>query len=148
PDSLFTVLQALQATFENIIIDGGSDLNENTVTYMDSSDKILLVLNPDLASMRDARQFIEVASILSYPKDKILLILYQAGRKGEIKSADIEDILKVDIFATIPADENMVFRSLNEGVPILLKKSRHPISRAIKKLAKDLVKARAVQKEA
>ncbi|HAF49230.1 MAG TPA: hypothetical protein DCL08_08355 [Anaerolineaceae bacterium] len=142
PESLFTVLQALQGTFENIIIDGGSNLNENSVTYMDSSDKILLVLNPELASMRDARQFLEVASTLSYPKDKILLILNQAGRKADIKSAEIEDILKVEIFSTIPADENIALSSLNEGVPILLKKSRHPISRAIKKLAKDLVKTR------
>jgi pilus assembly protein CpaE len=146
PESLFTVLQALQGTFENIMIDCGSNLNENTVTYMDASDKILLVLNPDLASMRDARQFLEVASTLSYPKDKILLILNQAGRKADIKSSEIEDILKVKIFGTIPADENMALTSLNEGVPILLKKSRHPISRAIKKLAKDLVNIRDVQR--
>jgi pilus assembly protein CpaE len=142
PESLFTVLQALQGTFENILVDAGSNLNENTVTYMDSSDKILLVLNPDLASMRDARQFLEVASTLSYPKDKILLILNQAGRKADIKSSEIEDILKVEIFATIPADENIALTSLNEGVPVILKKSRHPISRAIKKMAKDLVKIR------
>ena len=145
PESLFTVLQALQGTFENIIIDGGSNLDENTVTYMDSSDKILLVLNPELASMRDARQFLEIASTLSYPKDKILLILNQAGRKADIKSAEIEEILKVKIFGTIPADENMALSCLNEGVPVMLKKSRHPISRAIRKLAKDLVKARGIQ---
>jgi pilus assembly protein CpaE len=146
PESLFTVLQALQGTFENILIDAGSHLNENTVTYMDSSDKILLVLNPDLASMRDARQFLEVASTLSYPKDKILLILNRAGRKADIKSSEIEEILNVKIFGTIPADENIALSSLNEGVPIILKKSRHPISRAIKQLAKDLTKTRALQK--
>jgi pilus assembly protein CpaE len=146
PESLFTVLQSLQGTFENILVDAGSNLNENTVTYMDASDKILLVLNPDLASMRDARQFLEVASTLSYPKEKILLVLNQAGRKADIKSAEIEEILKVEIFGTIPADENMALSSLNEGVPIILKKSRHPISRAIKKMAKDLIKIRDVQK--
>ncbi len=142
PESLFTVLQALQGTFENILVDGGSNLNENTVTYMDSSDKILLVLNPDLASMRDARQFLEVATTLSYPKNKILLILNQAGRKADIKSAEIEDILKVSIFGTIPADENTPLTCLNEGVPILVKKPRHPICRSIRKIAKDLIKMR------
>jgi len=146
PESLFTVLQALQDSFENVLIDAGSNLNENTVTYMDASDKILLVLNPDLASMRDARQFLEVASTLSYPKDKILLVLNQAGRKADIKSSEIEEILKVKIFGTIPADENIALSSLNEGVPIILKKSRHPISRAIKSLAKDLAKTRDVLK--
>jgi pilus assembly protein CpaE len=148
PESLFTVLQALQGTFENILVDGGNHLDENSVTYMDASEKILLVLNPDLASMRDARQFLEVAATLSYPKDKILLVLNQAGRKADIKEDEIEEILKVDIFGTIPADENMALSSLNEGVPIILKKSRHPISRAIKKMAKDLAKLRETPKDA
>ncbi len=140
PESLFTVLQALQGTFDHIVIDGGNHLDENAVTYMDASDKILLVMTPDLASMRDARLFLELAVTLGYPKDKILLVLNQAGRKADVKESEIEDILKVDIFGTIPADENMALSSLNEGVPVILKKSRHPISRAIKKIAKDLVK--------
>ncbi len=140
PENLFTVLQALQGTFGHIVIDGGNHLDENAVTYMDASDKILLVLTPDLASMRDARLFLELAVTLGYPKDKILLILNQAGRKADVKESEIEDILKVDIFGTIPADENMALSSLNEGVPVILKKSRHPISRAIKKITKDLVK--------
>jgi pilus assembly protein CpaE len=140
PENLFTVLQALQGTFDHIVIDGGNHLDENAVTYMDASDKILLVMTPDLASMRDARLFLELAVTLGYPKDKILLVLNQAGRKADVKESEIEDILKVDIFGTIPADENMALSSLNEGVPIILKKSRHPISRAIKKITKDLVK--------
>ena len=140
PDSLFTVIQSLQQVFSNIIIDGGNNLNENTVTYMDSSDKILLVLNPDLASMRDVRQFMEVAVTLSYPKDKTLLILNQTGRKADVKREDIENILKMKIFGKIPSDENVALSSLNEGVPILLKSPRHPISKAFSDIAIELAK--------
>jgi pilus assembly protein CpaE len=64
PENLFKLIQSLQQVFPNIIIDGGNNLNENTVTYMDSSDKILLVLNPSLASMRDVRQFMEISSTI------------------------------------------------------------------------------------
>lgn len=141
PENLFTVIQSLQEHFPNIVIDAGNNLNENTVTYMDASDKILLVLNPDLASMRDVRQFIEISSTLSYPKEKILLILNQAGRKADVKLEEIEQILKMKIFGKIPADENFALACLNEGVPIVVKKSRHPISKAFKDIAKDLQKA-------
>ena len=140
PDNLFKVIQSLQQAFSNIIIDGGNNLNENTVTYMDSSDKILLVLNPDLASMRDVRQFMEVAATLSYPKDKTLLILNQTGRKADVKREEIENILKVKIFGRIPSDENVALSSLNEGVPILLKSPRHPISKAFSDITTELVK--------
>ncbi len=140
PEGLFKVFQSLQMVFPNIIIDGGNNLNENTVTYMDSSDKILLVLNPDIASMRDVRLFMEISATLSYPKDKTLLILNLTGRKADVKIEEIENILKMKIFGKIPTDDNLALSSLNEGVPILLKKPRHPISKAFNSITKELVK--------
>jgi pilus assembly protein CpaE len=140
PENLFKVIQSLQSVYPNIIIDGGNNLNENTVTYMDSSDKILLVLNPDIASMRDVRQFMEISATLSYPKEKMLLILNLTGRKADVKKEEIENILKMKIFGKIPADGNLALSSLNEGVPILQKKPRHPISKAFFDITKELVK--------
>jgi pilus assembly protein CpaE len=140
PDNLVKVIQSLQKIFSNIIIDGGNNLNENAVAYLDSSDKILLVLNPDLASMRDVRQFMEIAATLSYPKEKVLLILNQTGRINDVKKEEIEKILKMKIFGKIPADENLALNSLNEGVPILLKSPRHPISKAFSDITAELVK--------
>lgn len=138
PENLVKVIQSLQQVFSNIIIDGGNNLNENTVTYMDSSDKILLVLNPDLASMRDVRQFMDIAATLSYPKDKMLLILNLTGRKADVRKEEIEKILKMKIFGKIPTDENLALSCLNEGVPILLKSPRHPISKAFSTIAAEL----------
>ena len=140
PEALFKVIQSLQQSFPYIIIDGGNNLNDNTVTYMDSSDKILLVLNSDLASMRDVRQFMEISATLSYPKDKTLLILNLTGRKEDVKREEIENILKMKIFGKIPTDENLALSSLNEGIPILLKKPHHPISRAFSDITKELLK--------
>jgi pilus assembly protein CpaE len=140
PDDLYKVIQMLQSVFQNIIIDAGSNLSENAVTYMDSSDKILLVLNPDLASLRDVRQFMDVSKSLSYPPEKTLLILNLTGRKADVKREEIENILKMKIFGRIPADENQALSCLNEGVPIVLKNPQHQISSAIKELAKALEK--------
>ena len=146
PESLFKLIQSLQQVFSNIIIDGGNNLNENTVTYLDSSDKILLVLNPDLASMRDVRQFMEIAATLSYPKDKVLLILNLTGRKADVRREEIENILKMKIFGKIPADENLALSCLNEGVPIVLKNPRHPISKAFSDITAELVKIIQISK--
>lgn len=140
PEQLFRVVQSLQQVYPYIVIDGGSTLNENTVTYMDSSDKILLLLNPDIASIRDARQFIEISETLSYPKEKTLFILNRSGRKADIQKDEIENILKMELLGMIPADDDLALSSLNEGVPIILKKPRHPISKAFNEINKDLRK--------
>ncbi|MGB2955685.1 MAG: AAA family ATPase, partial [Anaerolineales bacterium] len=107
PENLYKVIQSLQMVFPIIIIDGGNNLNENTVTYMDSSEKILLVLNPDIASMLDVRQFMDISATLSYPKDKTLLILNLTGRKADVKKEEIENILQMKIFGKIPGDGNL-----------------------------------------
>jgi pilus assembly protein CpaE len=140
PEDLYKVVQALQYVFPNIIVDGGNNLNENTVTYMDLSERILLVLNPDLASLRDVRQFIEVAKTLSYPPQKTLLILNLIGRKADVKREEIEQILNMKIFGRIPADENLALTCLNEGVPIVLKNSHHPVAKAYEEITTALVK--------
>lgn len=140
PENLFKVLQVLKGLYPYIIIDGGNHLDENTVTYLDSSDKILLVLNPNLASMRDARIYMEISNSLAYPIDKNLLIVNLAGRKADVRHNEIEKILKTTVFGTISADENLALSSLNDGVPIVLKKPHHRISREYKKITKDLAK--------
>jgi pilus assembly protein CpaE len=140
PDDLFKIMQAMQNVFPNIIIDGGNNLNDNTVTYMDSSDKVLLVLNPDLASLRDVTQFMEVAKTLSYPPEKVLLILNLTGHKADVKREEIEQILKMKIFGKIPADENLALSCINEGVPIVLKSPNHMVSKAYAEIARDLAK--------
>jgi pilus assembly protein CpaE len=138
PEDLFNVLQELQDAFPNIVIDAGNHLDENTVTYLDASDKILLVLNPELASMRDAKQFMQISSQLSYPKDKILFILNLMGKKEELKREEIENVLQGNLTGKIPMDEDIALSSVNEGIPIVIKKSRHPISKAISDLVNEL----------
>ncbi len=139
PENLFTVIQGLQQVFPYVIIDGGNTLNDNSVTYMDSSDKILIAFNPDLASMRDVRQFMEISATLSYDKEKILFLLNLTGRKADVRSEEIEKILNINIFGSIPADDEFAISSLNEGVPMVVKKPRHQISKAYSKIAKALL---------
>lgn len=139
PEELFKVLSLLKTLYPIILVDAGNYLDNNTVTYMDMSEHIFLVVNPNIASLRDARQFMDLSDSLSYSKDKIHPILSQAGRKTEIKGADIEKALRTKLFGIVPVDEEAVLSSLNEGLPIILKKAHHPISKAIIKIANSIV---------
>jgi len=135
PDDLYKVVQGVQTAFPITIIDGGSFLNENTVTLMDAADKVIVVLNPNLAALRDVRQFMDICKNLSYPPEKLLFVLNQTGLKTEIRRDEIENILKVKIITNIPLDEGFCLSCLNEGTPLMQKNSRHPISKAIQGLA-------------
>ncbi len=137
-EDLFKVITELQASFKAIIIDGGNYLHENTITLMDASDKIILVMNPNLASIRDVRQFFDICQLLSYPPEKILLVLNNSGHRVDISRNEIEKILKRSIACEIQGDDKLFMSSLNEGVPAVLRNSHHPASKAIKKLAVEI----------
>lgn len=138
PDEIYKIVLGLQNIYENIVVDGGNHLDENLITYMDMADFIILLITPNLASLRDARQFLDMSPTLSYPREKILVVLNQAGHKADVKLGDIEKALRAKVLGTIPADEDIALSCLNDGVPILQKKSNHPISKAVKNIAKTL----------
>lgn len=140
PDDLYKVILGLQSAFPVTVVDGGNVLNENAVTYMDAADRVIVVLNPNLASIRDVRQFIEVTRTLSYPAEKLMFVLNDVGHKADLRKEEIENILKVKISTIIPADDNLVISCVNEGIPVILKNSHHPISRAIQDLASQIAK--------
>jgi pilus assembly protein CpaE len=135
-DDLYNIFTTLQRLYDFIIVDAGSFLNENTVTLLDTADKILLVATPDLASLHDISRFYGISQSLAYPADKMLIVLNRAGMLGGVKNRDIENTLHYPLFISVPSDDANAVRSLNRGVPLLFKYPRSPASRAFKQLAK------------
>ena len=139
PDDLFKVITGLQKIFPVMVVDGGNYLNDNVVTLMDTLERVMLVITPDLASLRNARLFMDICRTLSYPREKILLVMNKVSGRNDVSMGEVEKVLRTKIFGVIPADENIALSSLNEGVPIITKRANHPISKAYKKLAENLL---------
>jgi pilus assembly protein CpaE len=125
-------------------VDGGSSLTENTVTLMDTTDRIILVATPDLAALHDTSRFVQVAKTLSYPDDKLMIILNRSGLIGGVKTKDIETALHHQVYAHVPDDPANALRSLNRGIPMLIRYPRSQASRAIKQIATRLTTIQTV----
>ncbi len=139
PDDMYSVFVGLQRMYDHIVIDIGSSLNENTVTLMDTSDRVLLVTTPDLAALHDASQFVQISRSLGYPAEKLLVALNRAGYDGGIRTGDIESALRHELYAQVPEDGPNAIRSMNRGIPIVVRYPRSPVSRAVRSLAKSLL---------
>jgi pilus assembly protein CpaE len=140
PQDLFGVVVGLQRFYDYLVIDAGSLLDENTVTLLDAADRILLATTPDLAALRDASRFLQISRTLAYPANKILILLNRAGLLGGVRAKDIEIALKHEVYARIPDDGPNTLRSLNRGIPLLVKYPRSPASKAIQQIARRLAK--------
>jgi pilus assembly protein CpaE len=139
PDDLYNILVGVQRLYNLIVVDAGNSLNENTVTFLDAADRILLVSNPDLASLHDVSRFIQVSRTLAYPAEKVLVAVNRAGVPGGVKVGDIETALHHPIFGQVPDDGPKPLLSINRGVPLMVRYPRSPASQAIRLLGKSLV---------
>ena len=140
PEELHNILTSVQAVYPNIVIDSGNSLSENAVTLMDASHKIILVINPDIASLRDASRFIDICqSTLSIPKEKILVVINQHDQRDGLSREDIERSLLVKVFATLPNDPRASLQGINRGVPLLMQaQANSPLRKAFVSMAKAL----------
>jgi pilus assembly protein CpaE len=139
PQDLFNVVNSLERYYDQVVIDCGSLLNENTVTLMDAAGRILLVANPDLAALHDISRFMRISQSLAYPAEKMLLVLNRSGQEGGVKVRDIETVLHQRVFAEVPEDLANSQRSLNRGIPLIMNYPRSPASKAYRELAEKVM---------
>lgn len=142
PEDLHRALIGLQTVFPYVVIDSGNFLSDNAVTFMDACHKIILVVNPDIACLRDASRFFEICrTTLSFPKDKVLVVVNQHDQRDGLSLKDIERALQVKVFATFPWDRRTSLQSINRGVPVMLQAQNSPLRKASMDFATNLIAA-------
>jgi pilus assembly protein CpaE len=138
-EDIYNIFVGVSRYYDYTVVDAGGPLNDISVTLMDATDRILLMTTPDLASLHDTSRFLQLSRSLSYPADKILMILNKAGVEGGVKLKDIETVLHHQVYHQIPNDPANVLRSINRGIPFLVYYPRSNASKSIQQLTRNLI---------
>ncbi|HSM57310.1 MAG TPA: response regulator [Candidatus Sulfomarinibacteraceae bacterium] len=135
-DKMKTLLELLRESFEFIIIDTSSSLNDVALSMLDTSDRIFLVTQQSLPALKNVSRFFDLAETLNYERKKVLLIVNRLSEKAGISVTDISDTLKRPVITTIPVDDELVSRAADQGRPLVSGKNRkRPITAALNRLA-------------
>ncbi len=141
------LMATLRPLYDFIIIDTTSSLNDIALTLLDESDRILLVTQQNLPSLKNASRFFDLANSLEYQTQKVWLVVNQATNNRGISVKDIGEALKRPIFMAIPEDALTVSTAIDQGVPIVFGNSKkRPVSLAINKLALNVAKELSTDK--
>jgi pilus assembly protein CpaE len=140
PEHVNRILQHLQTMVDVIVIDTRPSFDETTLTLLDHSDRILLLLTLELTAIKGAKQYLELGDLLGYSSDKISLVLNRSTVAAGIPVADVGASLKGEIVARLPDDPMLVLRAINEGVPFVQSAPNHPMSVEIAKLAGNIMR--------
>jgi pilus assembly protein CpaE len=139
--SLKTLWASLRQLYDYIIVDTTSSLNDIALSILDEADRIILVTQQNLPSLKNVSRFFDLAQSLEYQQKKVWLVVNRVSPKQGISVKDISDTLKRPVLMTIPEDDLTVSTAIDQGVPVVMGAGlKRPIGAAMVKLSEIIAK--------
>lgn len=117
-DDISSLLAFLKTMFGYIVIDTSSNFDIKTLTCLDVSDYIFLVLMVNLPSIRNCQKCLSLFKRLEYDDDKIKMVVNRYIPDEEITIEDVEEALNHEVYWKIPNNYFSVMSSINKGIPV------------------------------
>jgi pilus assembly protein CpaE len=116
-DQVHQTLDLLKHQFEYLVFDLPHDFSATTIAALDAADRIVLLLSPELSSVRCASIALEVFDKLNYAPEKIKLLLnWNFSGKG-LARAEIEKAIKRKVDIVLPNVGDALVSALTYGKP-------------------------------
>jgi pilus assembly protein CpaE len=135
------MLYLLRPRFGFIVADLTHDFNDIAIKVLDRADTIVLVLAPDLASIRAAAATLEVYKQLEYPPEKIFVVMNWTFERQGFSRQEIQEALQMPVSFVMPFAPVLFVSAINRGMPPLFEKPLEPMSAYLEDLAYRLTPA-------
>ncbi len=136
------ILVMLKRMFPWVIVDLGLPMDETAFAFLDSADRIVMTVLPEMVGLRNTRLMLNRFADEGYPAEKTWLVLNRSTIRGGVSQENIEKRLNVPIQFTVPDDQPLVTHTINRGVPLMVTHGRSAVARGIHRIAKELSKER------
>jgi pilus assembly protein CpaE len=102
---------------------------------LDRTDRLLLVCNPEVTSLKNVRIGLETIDRLGFPRDRVSIVANRVGAAGAVTRTEIEEALEAEIAFELP-DDAAVPEAINRATPAVLSDANSRFSRAVSHLTK------------
>ena len=130
------VMLSLVGKANVVIVDVGSELNEEVRSVLKSTDETLIVTNPDRAAINEAISTAYFAEELGSVVSGIILSKV-TGKKQDIPLSQIKSMINRPVISIVPEDKN-VRESVSMKNPIVCTHPDSPAALEFKRLAEAL----------
>jgi CheY-like chemotaxis protein len=134
-DTLHQLMEKIKSQNEFALVDTSHDFSDMTIQMLSMSSLILLVMAPEMASLRTTISALEIYDRLGIPLEKVKIVLNNNSSSPAIKQAQLEKVLKRNIDFVLPYEAGEVNRALNFGQPFILNNPDLPICLNLEKMA-------------
>ena len=116
---LARLLEVARESYDVIVVDTSPFFHGPMLATLDRTDELLLLCGLDVPTLKNVRLSLQTLELLSFPPDRIKLVLNRANSKVGMKPKEVEGALEREIAFEIPSDR-IVPLAVNRGNPAVL----------------------------
>jgi pilus assembly protein CpaE len=143
---LARLLEVARESYDVIIVDTSPFFHGPMLATLDRTDELLLLTSLDVPTIKNVRLSLQTLELLSFPNDRIKVVLNRANSKVGMQRKEVESALEMVVSYEVPSDRAVPL-AVNRGNPAVLADGKTDFSRSVRELAKSLVTAQAAAKE-
>jgi pilus assembly protein CpaE len=147
-DHLRAILGLMRQEFDYVVVDTQSSFQDRALAVLDMADRIIALMTLEMPCIKNIKLFLEVAELLEYPREKTMLVLNKADNRMGFSVKDVQSNIQHEVALQIANAPLEITYSINQGVPLVIAKRTHQVSKDIFTLASRLTNvAKAVSNE-
>jgi len=129
------ILTTLLESYDLVVIDAGSWLDERTMTAFEHAESVLFTVTPEIGSLKAMVGLLEYLSEAGSVAAKSSFVLNNLFAREILKVRDVETSLGTQISAELPYDPFIYLKAANEGVPVVVGAPKSVAAERFAKLA-------------
>ncbi|HEV2712020.1 MAG TPA: AAA family ATPase [Gaiellaceae bacterium] len=131
------LLEVAKESYEMIVVDTSPFFHGPMLATLDSTDELLLVCGLDVPTIKNVRLSLQTLELLSFPTERIRVILNRANTNVGMKRGEVEAALEQRVRYEVPSDRAVPL-AVNRGNPAVASDPKADFSRALREMAKSL----------
>ena len=113
------LVKTARETYEVVVIDAGSHLDEATLNVLESADALIVTVRPEMSALKAVLSLNAYLREIEALKSSTIYVANHLFAKEMVRLRDIEGVLGARVAVEIPYDPYAFLKAVNEGVPIV-----------------------------
>jgi pilus assembly protein CpaE len=135
---LTRLLEVAKQSYDAIVVDTSPFFHGPMLATLDRTDELLLLCGLDVPTIKNVRLSIQTLELLSFPPERIRVVLNRANSNVGMKRTEVEAALEAKVRFEIPSDRAVPL-AVNRGNPAVLSDAGCDFSRGVRDMAKGLL---------
>jgi len=132
------LLEVASLLYDVIVVDTSPSFHGPMLSALDRSDVLLFVCTPEVPTLKNVRLGIETLRLLSFPEDRMRIVLNRSDAGAGLRRPDVEAALGMPVSYELPSAPD-VPAAVNRGMPLTVAATAAPFSQAVLAMSASLL---------